>query len=105
MTKYQLMAQSIVILRSVVGFQGSAKTIEEMYRAGHLLVVTLPVVDPKTPEDADKLVEFEMDGPERDFCKSALTHALQKEILPNSKFSYELVTALDLVSVPKTPAA
>lgn len=105
MAKYKLMAQSVVLLRSVIGFQGSAKNLEEMYRAGHLLVVALPNPEPKTPEEMVVPMELELDGPDRDFCKAALTHALAKEIMPNSKFSYELVTVLELVSIPKPPAS
>ncbi len=103
MAKYKLMAGSVTLLRSIIGYQGSAKTPDEMYRAGKLLVVTLPTPETATPEETEKPVEFEMDGPELDFCKSAIKHALQKEILSNSKFSYDLSTTLELVSIPKTP--
>lgn len=95
------MAQSVALLRIIVGYQGSAKNVDEMYRAGRLLVVTLPNPVPTTEAEKDAPIEIELDGPERDFCKSAITHALSKEILLNSKYSYELVTALELVSVPK----
>ncbi len=101
MAKYKLSAGAIIVLRSVVGVQGSAKTLDEIYRAGRLLVVALPDPKPTTDEGREVPMEVEMDGPDRDFCKSALTHALGKEILPNSKFSYELVLALDLVTIPK----
>jgi hypothetical protein len=105
MAKYRLSAGALVVLRSVIQFQGSAKTLDEIWRAGHLLVVQLPDPKPATDEAREVMLDVEMDGPDRDFCKAALQHALGKEILPNSKFSYELVVALDLVTVPKAPAA
>ncbi len=100
MAKYKLKAQSIMLLRSIIGMPGSAKDFEQTYRAGKLLVVTLPEA---TAKPVDEEIEFEMDGPDRDFCKVAYTHALSKEAVPNSKYSYELVTALEFVSIPKSP--
>ncbi len=98
MAKYILTNQSVMLLRSIIQMPGTAKTFDEMYRAGRLLVVTLPepLEKPK-----DEKVEVEMDGPDRDFAKKAYEFAMGKEAVPNSKYSYELVTALEFVTVPK----
>lgn len=101
MANYHLSVGSVTLLRNLIGLPGTAKTVDEMYRAGKLLVVTIPDVKDKPVDDP---VEFEMDGPDRDFCKTAITLGLTKEVVHNSKYSYELVTALELVSIPKPPA-
>lgn len=100
MAQYKLKAQSVMLLRSIIGMPGTAKDFEQTYRAGRLLVVTLPEPVGVAVDDE---IEFEMDGPDRDFCKVAYTFALSKEAVPNTKYSYELVTALEFVSVPKPP--
>jgi len=99
MAKYKLKNQSVMLLRAIIGIPGTAKSFDEVYRAGKLLVVTLPEVNDKPVDDLAP--EFEMDGPDRDFCKKAYEFALAKDAVPNTKYSYELVTALELVSLPK----
>jgi len=99
MAKYKLKNQTVMLLRSILSMPGTAKGFDEVYRAGKLLVVTLP--DPVSKPVDDEAPEFEMDGPDRDFCKKAYEYALGKEAVPNTKYSFELVTALELVSLPK----
>lgn len=101
MSKYKLKAQSVMLLRSIIGMPGTAKSFDEVYRAGRLLVVALPELLGKP---VDEEIEFEMDGPDRDFCKKAYEFALSKEAVPNTKYSYELVTTLEFVSIPKPPS-
>lgn len=98
MAKYSLTNQSVALLRSIIQMPGTAKSFDETYRAGRLLVVGLPDTANKP---VDEKVEFELDGPDRDFCKKAYEFAMGKEAIHNTKYSYELVTTLEFVTVPK----
>lgn len=98
MAKYTLTNQTVMLLRSILSMPGTAKNFDEIYRAGRLLVVTLPDTMDKAKDDK---IEVEMDGPDRDFCKKAFEYAMGKEAVPNTKYSYELVTVMEFVSVPK----
>ena len=86
-----------MILRSILSVPGSAKSIEDIYRGGRLLAVVLPNTEGKPPHEK---FSFSMDGPDRDLCKTALNHAITKEVIPNSEYMVDICESLGFVSVP-----
>lgn len=99
--KFTLQAQSLMLLRQILGLPGWAKSIEDIYKGGKLLAVTLPTPDNGTP--IREPVTFELDGPDRDLCKVALQFAVQKEAVPPSEWIMDLCDALEFISKPKPP--
>ncbi len=99
MAKYTLKAQSVAVLRQILAVPGWAKTIEDIYRGGKILAVVLP--DLKEGMKAVEPMEFEMDGPDRDACKTALNFAISKEAVQASLWLVDICDTLEFVSKPK----
>lgn len=67
-----------------------------------MLAAILPVYqDVKEQTTGKETVEIELDGPERDLCKSSLQYALGKEMVPASAYLSEVISGLDFISAPK----
>lgn len=96
--KYALKAQSLVILRSILSVPGWAKTIEDSYRGGKMLV-ELP--EPKE-QPIDKKISFELDDHARDLVKLATNNALAKDVLPVSPYLVDIFEVLNFVPSAKS---
>lgn len=125
--------QALNMLRQIVGAQGWAKSIADVYQGGKLLTETLPPIDSiawvKTPEEVNKLPKAEQeaylaqdkawvekpvsfpvtpaarDTIERAFQHFATTAASAKALGPNIYLS-ELIDAFKIKDAPtETPPA
>lgn len=103
MAKYKLQAMSVNVLRQILSIPGWAKSIDDIYRGGKLLVDTIPAVVAETP--IRDPIEFEMDGPSRDLCKVAFNFALSKEAIRPDEWVVDILETLEFVQKPKAPAA
>ncbi len=99
MAKYTLKAQSVMVLKQILAIPGWAKSIEDIYRGGKILAAVLPEL--KEGTKAVEPVEFEMDGPDRDACKTALNFALSKEAVQASVWVVDICETLEFVPKPK----
>lgn len=104
MAKYTLTKNAVRVARSILGVPGACKGIDDIYRGGKMLAVTLPgfpEVDGKESTAGLVTAEIELDGPERDLLKSGLTHCLSKDMVPASEYLSELIEKLEFISKPK----
>lgn len=99
MAKYTLKAQSVAVLRQILAVPGWAKSIEDIYRGGKILAGGLPEV--KEGMKAIEPMEFELSGPDKDACKTALNFAIAKEAVPASIWVADICEALEFVEKPK----
>lgn len=99
MASYTLKAQSVVMLRQILGLPGWAKDIQAIYDGGRILSRVVPDV-----KDVAKVepISFEMEGPDRDICKTAFNHAISKEAIPPGDWTLDICETLEFVSKPKT---
>lgn len=93
----KLKAQSLFLLRQIIGLPGTATTIQEIYTGGKLLA-TLPKGEPgATVEAMNAPVEVELSLDERAFVKKAFEFALSKQALPASEYANDIIEVLELV--------
>ncbi len=102
MAQYKFSVGAVEAMRQMVSLPWG-KSIEDTYRGGKLLAVNLPISKPGTL--LDDVLDIEMDGPDRDTVKSALQFGLSKEAVQTTKYLYEVIVKLELVSVPKPPSS
>lgn len=93
--KYSLKNNSVSILRQLLTVPGACSDIDDIYLGGKLLS-ELPKATGKEGEGADALLEIEVDGPQRDVVKKALTVALQKQMVPASEYVVDIIEKLEL---------
>lgn len=98
MAKYSLTKNSVMIARSMLNQPGACKTIEDIFRAGRLMASVLKDYGELKEPERDELVEVELDGPDRDVIKAALTVSLEKGVIPASPWLSDLMEKLELVS-------
>lgn len=100
-TEYTLTKGAALFVASVVSNPGWAKTIEDIYLGGSLLMGPLSIEPPADRNDAafyDEQTKFSLVERERDCIKRAVSElAKQGGKLPVSKYSYEAIHTLKLV--------
>lgn len=101
---YNLSVQSVIVLRSILAVPGAARSLEDAYRAGNLLVNVLKVSKmPAVYEEMQAPMAVEINPEERTLIKQAIGNALERGLLSASEWLNELFAKLELISLPKAP--
>lgn len=100
--KYDLATQSWVVLRSILAVPGAARNIEDIFRAGNLLVNVIKVSrGPMSEPEMRAAASFELSPEDVTLVKQAIENGLEKGLISASEWLNEVVVKLELVKSPK----